>query len=629
MCGITGIVSQNTSLISSQRLKLMADKISHRGPDGEGYWISPEGTVGFGHRRLSIIDLSDAGHQPMHFSPSLSIEEANSHYTIIHNGEIYNYIELKKELMNKGYKFSSQTDTEVIAAAYDCYKEDCLQYFDGMFSFAIWDEKEKELFAARDRFGEKPFFFYYDEKQFVFASEMKALWASGIERIPNLKLLFNYLTIGYVDNPAIPEETFFENISKLPAASYLKYSLTDNQCSIFNYWDIDVEKRNEKISDAEAIEKFKNIFYQSVKRRLRSDVPVGTSLSGGLDSSSVVAAIINSQNSDLKGSSWQGTAFSAIFPGYEKDEYVYSKMVADKFRLNHFTIEPSANTLPAEFEKLFYHQEEPFGSASIYAQFKLYELAKRENVKVLLDGQGADEILAGYHKYFKWYWQELFRKRKLTASHELRAAKELGVTEKFGWKNRIAALFPEFASIFLEKHYLLNALKHEDLTKEFVQLQSKEAYYAAPEMSGLNGTLYFNTRMHGLEELLRYADRNSMAHGLEIRLPFLNHELVEFVFSLPSHFKIRQGWTKWLLRKSMENEMPAEIVWRKDKIGYEPPQKEWMQDAGMQVAINHAKEILVKENILKKEVLVKKNQPHDANAAESYDWRYLSSVMLF
>jgi len=636
MCGITGIISHDSSLISRQRLKLMTDKISHRGPDGEGFWINPEGTAGFGHRRLSIIDLSDAGHQPMHLTPAVSISRllsgedgATPHYTIIHNGEIYNYIELKKELISKGYKFSSQTDTEVIAAAYDCYKEDCLQYFDGMFSFAIWDEKEKELFAARDRFGEKPFFFYYDEKQFVFASEMKALWASGIERIPNLKLLFNYLTIGYVDNPAIPEETFFENISKLPAASYLKYSIIDHQCSIFNYWDIDVEKQHEKISDAEAIEKFKNLFYQSVKRRLRSDVPVGTSLSGGLDSSSVVAAMINFQNSSPGGGSWEGTAFSVIFPGYEKDEYVYSKIVADKFRLKHFTIEPSAKTLPGEFEKLFYHQEEPFGSASIYAQFKLYELAKRENVKVLLDGQGADESLAGYHKYFKWYWQELFRKRKLTASHELQAAKELGITEKFGWKNRIAALFPEFASIFLEKHYLLNALKHEDLTKDFVRLQSKEAYYAAPEMSGLNGILYFNTRMHGLEELLRYADRNSMAHGLEIRLPFLNHELVEFVFSLPSHFKIRQGWTKWLLRKAMENEMPAEIVWRKDKIGYEPPQREWMQEAGMQEAISHAKEILVKEKILKKEVLSKKNQPHDANAAESYDWRYLSSVMLF
>ena len=620
----------------------MTDKISHRGPDGEGHWISQEGTAGLGHRRLSIIDLSEAGHQPMHFTPALSINEEGvaPHYTIIHNGEIYNYIELKKELIGKGYKFYSQTDTEVIAAAYDCYKEDCLQYFDGMFSFAIWDGKEKELFAARDRFGEKPFFFYYDEKQFVFASEMKSLWASGIERRPNLKLLFNYLTIGYVDNPAIPEETFFENISKLPAASYLKYSIINNQCSIFNYWDIDVEKKHEKISDAEAIEKFKKLFYQSVKRRLRSDVPIGTSLSGGLDSSSVVAAIINSQNSSPTfgrqrlaegdaGGGWEGVAFSAIFPGYEKDEYVYSKMVADKFGLKHFTIEPSANTLHAEFEKLYYHQEEPFSSASIYAQFKLYELAKRENVKVLLDGQGADEILAGYHKYFKWYWQELFRKRKLTASHELRAAKELGIMEKFGWKNRIAALFPEFASIFLEKHYLLNALKHEDLTKDFVMLQSKEAYYAAPDMSGLNGILYFNTRMHGLEELLRYADRNSMAHGLEIRLPFLNHELVEFVFSLPSHFKIRQGWTKWLLRKAMENEMPAEIVWRKDKIGYEPPQREWMQEAGMQEAIIHAKEKLVKEKILKKEILSKKNQPHDANAVESYDWRYLSSVILF
>ncbi|HKC36447.1 MAG TPA: asparagine synthase (glutamine-hydrolyzing), partial [Chitinophagaceae bacterium] len=518
MCGIAGIISNNNSLITADRIKKMTGALAHRGPDAEGHWMNS--TTALGNRRLSIIDLSNAGNQPMHYL---------QRYTIIHNGEIYNYIELKEELQKKGYSFFSKTDTEVIAAAYDHWKEECVDHFDGMFAFAIWDEKEKDLFAARDRFGEKPFFYFIDKEQFIFASEMKALWAAGIERKVNLKLLFNYLTIGYVDNPNIPEETFFENISKLPAASILKLSPDshrDNfQPSISNYWDIDVEYENKKITDTEAIEQFSFLFQRSVKRRLRSDVTIGTSLSGGLDSSSIIATVhsITAQRSQL-------TAFSSVFPGYEKDESSFAKLVADKFHLQHFTTAPDAYSLQADLEKLFYYQEEPFSSSSIYAQYKVYELAKQRGIKVLLDGQGADETLAGYHKYYKWYWQELFKKRKLISSHELNSAKELGISENFGWKNRIAALFPEFATIFLERQYLLNALRHEDLTKEFTQLQSKEAYYITPEIFSLNGVLYFNTCMHGLEELLRYADRNSMAHGREVRLPFLDHELIEFIF---------------------------------------------------------------------------------------------------
>src|SRR6185436_7453762 len=286
-------------------------------------------------------------------------------------------------------------------------------------------------------------------------------------------------------------------------------------------------------------------------------------------------------------------------------------------------------TLHNDLEKLFYYQEEPFSSGSIYAQYKVYELAKQKGIKVLLDGQGADETLAGYHKYYKWYWQELFRKRKLLSSHELPAAKELGVTEKFTWKNRVAALFPEFATIFLERQYLVNALRHEDLTKDFTRLQSKEAYYITPEIFSLNGVLYFNTCLHGLEELLRYADRNSMAHSREIRLPFLDHELVEFIFSLPANFKIRSGWTKWLLRQTMKDELPNEIVWRKDKTGFEPPQQQWLSDQDIQQLIIDAKQKLVDEKILKPEVMNKQIEAKPAHAANNYDWRYLTSSFLF
>ena len=351
---------------------------------------------------------------------------------------------------------------------------------------------------------------------------------------------------------------------------------------------------------------------------------IGTSLSGGLDSSSVIATLHS-----LTAHSSQLTAFSSIFPGFEKDESAFSKLVADQYNLKQFTVVPHAVSLASDLEKIFYHQEEPFTSASIYAQYKVYELAKQQGIKVLLDGQGADETLAGYHKYYKWYWQELFNKRRLISSNEIKAARQNGVKEKFGPRNIIAALFPDFASVILERQYLLNALRQEDLTKEFVQHQSKEAYYTTPVHFNLNGALYFNTMQHGLEELLRYADRNSMAHGREVRLPFLSHELVEFIFSLPANFKIRKGWTKWLLRKSMEKSLPAEIIWRRDKVGFEPPQQQWMQDEKLKEMIHEAKKKLADEKILKPETVNKRIIPKAAHEADNYDWRYLTASFLF
>ena len=592
----------------------MADALAHRGPDGGGHWQHEEENVLLGHRRLSIIDLSDAGRQPMHYL---------NRYSIVHNGEIYNYIELKEELQKKGYSFRSQTDTEVILAAYDYWQQECVDQFDGMFAFAIWDEKEKTLFAARDRFGEKPFFYHYDGESLFFASEMKALWAAGIEKTPNLKMLFNFITIGYTDNPAKREETFYENIFRLPPASSLLYSPVKNELLIEQYWDIDLQAENKTITDQEAVDRFSELLTTSVKRRLRSDVGVGTSLSGGLDSSSIAAFI----HKLLPGDNY--SCFTASFPELENNDLFHAKNVADHFGLQQHIAECTAAGLIKDWEKLCYHQEEPFGSSSAYAQYKVYEGAKDRGVKVLLDGQGADEILAGYHKYYKWYWQELFRKRKLRKSKEIFWAKEIGINEPFDYRNRIAAYFPAFASIVMERQYLLRALKQEDLTREFVQQQSKEAYYTPPEHFDLNGVLYFNTMTHGLEELLRYADRNSMAHGREIRLPFLSHELVEFVFSLPSHFKIRNGWTKWLLRETVKEKLPDSSAWRRDKVGFEPPQKLWLEQPAMQEAIQEAKRKLVNEKVLKKEILNKKVIALAAHDTDNYDWRYLSAAFLF
>jgi asparagine synthase (glutamine-hydrolysing) len=607
MCGIAGILSTDPADISVNRLKIMTDAIAHRGPDGEGSWISPSGLAGLGHRRLSIIDLSEAAAQPMHYL---------ARYTIVHNGEIYNYRELRSNLGSKGYSFSSRSDTETILAAYDHYGSDCLHYFDGMFAFAIWDEKEKKLFMARDRFGEKPVFFYRDAMRFLFASEMKSLWAAGVKKEMNKRMVFNFITLGYTQNPGNGAETFYNGIFKLPARSVLTYNALTREMETSPYWGIQIEHTSPS-NDEAVIRQFTSLLSASVNRRLRSDVPLGTSLSGGLDSSSVAATILG-----LGDFSQRLSSFSAVFPGFEKDESPFIRLVTNHFPVDNYTVTPGADGLIRDFKKIIYHQEEPFLSSGIFAQFKVFELAAAHNVKVLLDGQGADELLAGYHKYYHWYWQELYRSDKKAFALELEAARQSGVDERWSWRNKLAANLPVYAGLFLKKRRTAQQRRNKDLAGDFIQ-HFGVSYYDIPHIDKLSGVLYYNTFMNGMEELLRYADRNSMANGVEVRLPFLDHELVEFLFSLPSHFKIRDGWTKWLLRVSMDGVLPQEIVWRKDKTGYETPQRAWMQDPILQEFMHEAKRSLVREHILKPGVLHKKIQPQDAHAAENQDWRYL------
>lgn len=589
----------------------MANVMQHRGPDGEGQWINKSGHVGFGHRRLSILDLSENAAQPFHYL---------NRYTIIHNGEIYNYIELKNELIKLGYSFKSGSDTEVITAAYDLYKNDCVKKFDGMFAFAIWDEKEQILFAARDRFGEKPFYYFETENQFIFASEIKALWAAGIPRKAEDKMLLNYLTLGYVQNAADKELTFFENIFSLPPAHFLSSSIKKTVSIVQAYWNLDKEYKI-AISEADAIEKFEDLFSASVKRRLRSDVPVGTSLSGGLDSSSIVQQLFESKN--------KLSSFSAVFPGFEKDESKYIKLVTEQFQLQNFQVTPTAENLAHDFEKLCFYQDEPFPSSSIYAQYKVFELAKKNNVTVLLDGQGADEILAGYHKYLHWYLQELISRNKFgKAKREKTALQNNNAQIWWSIKNIIAAFLPAHASIQLEKREYGKSIHHPDINADFLRsLRGKEwEGIHKPIVTKLNDILHFNVMENGLEELLRFADRNSMAHGREVRLPFLSHELVSFVFSLPSNFKIQNGFTKHLLRRVMDKKLPDEIVWRKDKIGYEPPQQQWMENAQVQELIMEAKKKLVTQKILIPKVLDKKTESKATHDTDNFDWRYLTAA---
>ncbi|HVG12559.1 MAG TPA: asparagine synthase (glutamine-hydrolyzing) [Flavisolibacter sp.] len=611
MCGIAGIISGTGHHL--QRLKSATHVLQHRGPEGEGFFTNEGATALLGHRRLCIIDLSPAAKQPMNYA---------DRYTIVYNGELYNYIELKAELVQKGFGFTSSSDTEVVIASYAAYGEDCLQRFDGAFSFAIWDEEAQVFFAARDRFGEKPFYFSRNGDELFFASEMKALWAGGVPRIVNERMMYNFLTIGYTVNPFDPAETFFEGIYKLPPGSFLTFSLASKEVNVEKYWTL--QPAVVDIGEDEAVERFSHLLSASVQRRLRSDVSIGTSLSGGLDSSAIVAYCHGTGNAQ-----YSHQCFTAAFPGYEKDERPFASAVAAKFDLKHHVVEIRATEIPELMAEAMRHQEEPIGSASALAQFEVYKAAKAHGVTVLLDGQGADEILGGYHKYYQWYWQELYRNDRAGWRREQDAAKSLGLSQVLGLKGKGAALFPHLAFALQQGRMKSSAYRSPDLQRDFASRNKESLYYSLPLEGSLNSALYFNTVNHGLEDLLRLADRNSMASSVEVRLPFLNHELVEFLFTLPAHFKIRNGWTKWLLRKTVESKLPEEIVWRKDKVGFEPPQKNWMQNSEVAQSIREGKGLLAEKGILDQKVLTQKLKPHDAHAAQSQDWKYWAASYLY
>ncbi len=623
MCGIAGILSQNPNRISKESLVKMTNSIIHRGPDGSGHWISESGKIGFGHRRLSILDLTDCGAQPMHYL---------DRYTLTFNGEIYNYLELKEILIKNGYQFRSHSDTEVLLALFDFKREKCLQDLDGMFAFAIYDNQTEEVFCARDRFGEKPFFYTEFEGAFLFGSEMKEFWAAGVKKSPDPEMIFNYLHFDLLDNHADLGQTFFQGVRKLAPGHYLIWK--GGEYRIRKYWQINPLDHTQPINLKDAQIKFRELFFQSINRRLRSDVLVGSSLSGGIDSSLVVCVIDQLLRDHPE--SIQNT-FSARFKNFHKDEGYFIEKVKEQTRITSHEVYSEIDELDGVLDKICYHQEEPFGSASILVQYQVYELAKQKGVTVLLDGQGADEILAGYHPYFTTFFNETKKSSSSKFEREFSAYQELhqenvinAKISKPGLKQAMATRFPSLANKLGRKVVNLkmknSALMADDFFGEFRKKAHNDFNF---DLGNLNSHLYFSTFEVGLPTLLRYADRNSMAHSREVRLPFLSHDLVEFVFSLPSEFKIHNGWTKYLMREAFQDILPEEIAWRKDKIGFEPPQKSWMDSKKTQTKIKEAREVLSKEGILKKGA---QDLPIDSQAANTRgdgSWNHLMVANLF
>ncbi|WP_126651982.1 asparagine synthase (glutamine-hydrolyzing) [Chryseobacterium aureum] len=566
MCGIAGIISQNKEVLTYQQLKKMTDAIEHRGPDGEGQWINDSNGVGLGHRRLSIIDLTDAGSQPMHYL---------DRYSIVFNGEIYNYIEIREFLKTKGYTFVSDSDTEVLMANFDYKREKCLEDFDGMFAFALWDKKEQVLFCARDRFGEKPFFYHQSNNNFYFGSEMKALWSVGVPRETNNRMLFNYWHFGYINNSNDLSETFYKDIFLLEPSHYIIVDPNGKIIKKQKYWDINYKNQLDKVDFNEVRDTFFRLFETSISRRLRSDVAVGTSLSGGLDSSSTVCMI-----NHMKVNNVEQKTFSARFPNFIKDESVYIDKVLNSVNAKGISCFPTIESMIANVQEIIHHQEEPFGTLSIAAQYEVMKLARDNDVIVLLDGQGADEYLCGYHGLIDSFFIELKKKDKKEYKRQLEIYKQVHASNQINSisrRLRMSFLKEKLSDAQIDKLLGIKSgidnFTKKDAKKDLYSQYKNEQFERKYSATSLNEMLYHATFRGGLQELLRYADRNSMAHSLEVRLPFLSHELVEFVFTLPSTCKVNNGFSKYILREAMNDVVPKDIVWRKDKIGYEPPNK--------------------------------------------------------
>ena len=556
MCGISGIIHLNGTPVPEQQLLAMMKAMKHRGPNDEGLFA--ENGVGLGFVRLSILDLSAAGHQPM-FS-------ADERYVLIFNGEIYNYIELREELTAKGHQFHTQTDSEVLLAAYVEWGEQMLHRFNGMWAFVIYDRKEKSVFAARDRFGVKPFFYAIDGQRILFGSDIRSITAVlGRKPTPDTETIFNFLAFNRSDQD---DRTFLKEVKKLDHGHYFKLNIRpespadEKQLRPQKWYNIRKELK-EPFRNPDA---YREMFASSIGLRLRSDVPVGVCLSGGLDSSSIVSVLLQDfVKKDLN-------TFSAVYgSGRKGDESKFIDLYRDQLQ-NMFFAQPDEHSLLADLDDLTRAQYEPVPSTSTYAQYRVMKLAQ-QHVVVTLDGQGADEALAGYHYFFGFHFKNLLRKGRLGA-----LATEMGHyydkhRSLYGIKSLVFFLLPAFLRTrvrVMEKGYL---------DPDFFQAHASGNNLITGELYGsasLQEAL-INHFEYKLEHLLKWEDRNSMWFSLEARVPFLDYRLVERTLTLPDEDIIRKGMTKHVLREAMKGTLPEPIRMRRDKVGFETPEDEWFR----------------------------------------------------
>jgi asparagine synthase (glutamine-hydrolysing) len=566
MCGVVGCITVPESSVS---LDMALGAMLHRGPDSGGIaaFSRPDGpVVTLGHRRLSIVDLSTAGAQPM--------ADLSGRYHVTYNGEIYNYLELRTELERSGTIFRSGTDTEVLLEAYKQWGYACLDRFNGMFAFALYDSVRDVLFCARDRYGEKPFLFSSGKGFFAFASEYKALLQHPGVPLENDEWRLLRAAHNASNGLDADRRTVFNAIQQLLPGEAMEVQVQGLGHRIWRYWQVSPGPLLESARESEVFEEFRELLIDSVRLRLRSDVPVGSCLSGGLDSSAIVCIV-----RQLLGKEATYNTFTGRFPGTPADEWAYAEQVVQATGVVSHVTEPTVERFMHDLPDFIWYNELPVGSSSQFAQWCVFRLAKEKGVTVLLDGQGSDESLGGYEQYFAHYVEALRARgdedrlrRELPLIREryplalAPPARHLRDRLPFRLRHRLSNQFGMGTSLL----YGLRPSVAERLLQE----------NALPRKAGLDplaNALEQDTFGRYLTTLLRYGDRNSMAHSREVRLPFCDHRIAEFVFRLPPHLLMGEAQTKRLLRESMRGILPEGIRARWNKQGFRPPQDLWFQ----------------------------------------------------
>jgi asparagine synthase (glutamine-hydrolysing) len=593
MCGINGIYAFK-GYVPVSFIKKMNDKLIHRGPDDEGYLFfniekniyktlfsnftikkifnDEKYNLILSSRRLSIIDISPLGRQPMEYD--------NGNFWIVYNGEVFNYREIKSELQSKGYKFKSRTDTEVVLAAYMEWGENCVSHFNGQWAFVIYDKRKNILFCSRDRFGILPFYYYLDKNYFIFSSEIKALLSLPfIKKLPNENLICDYLFFELIDHT---DETFFRNIKQIEPGHNIILNLKSKRIDIYKYYNLNYVEKLEKYSESKAMKyaiDIRDLLIDAVRIRLRADVPVGSCLSGGLDSSSIVAIInklLIDKGIEIAQIGEKQKTFTASYFGKDIDESNFVKELAQYYKIETNFIYPAGKELWEKIDRLLYYQDGQFVSTSIFAQWKVMELASQK-VKVILDGQGGDEIFAGYPIYNSIFLINIFCNFSFYNIKEFikNIFRLYGINNllKIGANSIFYTFFPNIKPYFLYLKY-----KHIPFIKfiSFKLLKERISFIKEKFTNNLNKRLFYDEIKFSLPQLLHYEDRNGMAFSIEPRVPFIDHRLIEYVFKIPSVYKIHNGYRKWILRLAMKEFLPASILWRKDKIGFATPEAEWL-----------------------------------------------------
>ncbi len=569
MCGIAGKISLREQCVSAPEVEAMCNAIRHRGPDDSGVYISPDHKVGLGHRRLAIIDLSPLGHQPMRYL---------DRYEIVFNGEIYNFQEKRAALEKEGYTFASHSDTEVILALYDKYRENCVDHLRGMFALAIYDEQEQVLFCARDRVGKKPFKYYFDDNVFLFGSELKAILTQPeYKREVDYEAIHHYLTLQYVPAPM----TGFKGIQKLEPAHYLWLNLKTNELQKERYWKLDYSKKL-NLSEAEWQKRILAKLEESVKLRMISDVPLGAFLSGGVDSSAVVAMMTKHSSKPVK-------TFSIGFKEAKYNELPYARMIAEQFKTDHteFIVEPQAiDLLPT----LVHQYEEPFADSSALPTYYVSKLT-REHVTVALNGDGGDENFAGYSRYSA-FQASIFLERFAWLATTIgapvtRLLKNIFPTTLF---DRVYRFTQSLAIDYRERYmgftsYFTNEQKEKLYTDTFKKkIAGANTYSLVAEQFMKSGSknkteqaVYADFALYLPEDLLVKVDIASMAVSLEGRSPFLDHEFLELTAQIPFDLKLRGlNHKKYILKKALAHILPHTILHR-PKMGFGVPIDVWFR----------------------------------------------------